>query len=389
MEVKKYQVTIIYKTLPQYRRKFFELLKERLDQHGVELNLIYGQPGIKDAAKKDTVDLPWAHKITNHIIRVGNRELYWQPCIKLLKKSDLVIVEQASKLLVNYYLFAAHLAGRRKMAFWGHGKNFQGHTASSLGENVKRFLSRRVHWWFSYNQTSADVVREIGFPEEKITIVQNAIDTKQLTDISAALGPSELDQLKLELGINSNQICIYAGGMYEEKRLPFLLEACKLIRKQVPDFHMIFIGAGSEDNLVKEAAAKDDWIHYVGPKFDAAKVPYFEISKLFLMPGLVGLAILDTFALGVPIVTTEVPYHSPEIEYLVNDYNGVICKDAEDIVQYADTVIKLLQNDVKHAKLVKACLETGSVYTVEEMADRFAQGVLLAMGVEGARVEVC
>jgi L-malate glycosyltransferase len=36
-----------------------------------------------------------------------------------------------------------------------------------------------------------------------------------------------------------------------------------------------------------------------------------------LMPGLVGLAVLDAFADGIPRVTTVIEYHSPEIEYLV------------------------------------------------------------------------
>jgi hypothetical protein len=45
-------------------------------------------------------------------------------------------------------------------------------------------------------------------------------------------------------------------------------------------------------------------------------VPYFILSKLVLMPGLVGLAVLDASALEVPLVTTAVPYHTPELTTL-------------------------------------------------------------------------
>ena len=118
------RVAIVHKCLPQWRRRFFELLRDRLAQEAIHLQLIYGQPGAKDAAKKDTVDLEWAQRIQNRIVYFRGRELYWQPCLHLLRGADLVIVEQASKLLVNYVLQARYLLGGTRFAFWGHGKNF-------------------------------------------------------------------------------------------------------------------------------------------------------------------------------------------------------------------------------------------------------------------------
>ena len=47
------KVVIIYKTIPQYRSRFFELVRERLAQMDVEFVLLYGQPGRVDALKKD------------------------------------------------------------------------------------------------------------------------------------------------------------------------------------------------------------------------------------------------------------------------------------------------------------------------------------------------
>ena len=119
------RVAIVYKSLPHYRRRFFELLREDLEARGVELSLIYGQPGDADAAKADCVDLPWATRITNRIWRFGKREVYWQPCLGLTRDADLVIVEQANKLLINYALQGLRQLGLRQVAFWGHGRDFQ------------------------------------------------------------------------------------------------------------------------------------------------------------------------------------------------------------------------------------------------------------------------
>src|SRR5215217_2335229 len=240
------KVAVVYKSLPQWRRHFFELLKERLDELGVEFVLIYGQPGSIDAAKKDTVELPWAYKVENKILRFHSREVYWQPCLGLLRDVDLVIVEQASKLLVNYVLLTQYLLGLRRLAFWGHGKNFQAHGGNSISEAVKRFVSRRVHWWFAYNELSAMVVRDIGFPANRITSVQNAIDTSGLIEARDKISPEVVEALREDLRLKGENVCIYVGGMYPEKRLGFLLESCERVRKKIPNFEMIFIGSGKD-----------------------------------------------------------------------------------------------------------------------------------------------
>lgn len=208
------KMALVYKSVPQYRRRFYELVRERLHALGVDLVLVYGQPGPNDAAKLDSVDLPWAYKIRNRIFKLGSREVYWQPCLSLLEDVDLVIVEQASKLLVNYVLFVYHLLGIRKLAFWGHGKNFQQHQASNLAETVKRSMSRRVHWWFVYNDLSARVVKAIGYPGDQITVVQNAIDTQSLIKAQSEVSAERLNSLKDTLGVEGTSTCIYTGAMY-------------------------------------------------------------------------------------------------------------------------------------------------------------------------------
>jgi len=372
-------VAVVQKSLPQYRQRFFELLRKQLDEIGIEFVLIYGQPGSADATKKDTGELSWAHKIHNKIFRFRSREAYWQPCLGLLRNVDLVIVEQANKLLINYVLLVQHLLGVRKLAFWGHGKNFQAHGGNRFSELVKRFISRRVHWWFAYNELSARVVEDNGFPGKRITSVQNAVDTRRLVEVRRNTDPGIIEGLTGELGLKGRNVCIYVGGMYAEKRIKFLLEACVLVREKIPDFEMIFIGSGIDKSLVEEAAYEHNWVRYIGPKFDKEKVPYFMLSKLSLMPGAVGLVVLDAFALEVPLVTTAVSSHGPEIEYLEDDVNGVVVAETEDPATYASTVACLLKDDGIRARLVEGCRASRDRYTVEEMAERFTTGILAAL----------
>ena len=375
----KRHVAIVYRSVYRYRKPFYEELKKLLDARGVRLTLVYGQPGPDDAKKGDTVDVPWGRYVESTILTVAGREIYWQPVLGEVSGADLVIVEQATKLLANYALLAQQALGMRRVAFWGHGRNFQRSTASPLGEWVKRLVSTRAHWWFAYNRTSAEIVASLGFPRERITNVRNAIDTRDVMATRDSLPQEELRSLRQSLGIDSERVGVYVGGMYAEKRVGFLLKACEHVRARVPDFEVVFIGSGVDCNLVEEAAAKHGWVHWVGPKFGAEMVRHALLGRVMLMPGLVGLAVLDSFAMGIPMVTTDVPDHSPEIEYLDDGVNGVKISATDDPGVYADAVAQLLLNEDVRQRLVRGCLEAREAYSIEEMARRFADGIERAL----------
>lgn len=373
------RVLIVQKTIPQYRRRFFELLREYLADDDIELVLVHGQPEPAEASRRDVVHLDWAVERRTLFLPLGQRRLYWQPCLSLVRDADLVIVEQASKLLVNYVLLALQVAGVKRLAFWGHGKTPEATPPSRIGEAAKAAMSRRVHWWFAYNELSARYVRELGFDAVRITAVENAIDTCALAAAGAAVTESELESRRTRLGLLGANTCLYVGAMYREKRLPFLIAACEVVRKQVPDFEMLFVGSGPDRHVVEEAIARNAWMCYLGPLFDDDKVPYFRLARLVLMPGRVGLGILDSFALEAPMVTTAVPYHAPEVDYLDNGVNGVMVADADSPVAYASRIAALLTGPPTLERLRAGCRQTAARYTVENMASNFAAGVRAAL----------
>jgi len=209
--------------------------------------------------------------------------------------------------------------------------------------------------------------------------VQNAVDTRFFANAYQNLSLEEIKLVQEELNLKSRNVGIYAGGLYAEKRLPFLLKCIQLIHQRVPDFEMIFIGDGEDTPLIKQAAEQCSWIHYVGTKFDREKVPYYAVSKLFLMPGMVGLGILDTFAMETPLITTQSPLHSPEISYLENGVNGIMISDTDNPQLYADKVIQLINNPSEYNYLVENCRKSWGKYTIENMVKNFADGVELAL----------
>ena len=200
----------------------------------------------------------------------------------------------------------------------------------------------------------------------------------QLKNISTKLRNDDLLIAREKYNIFSKNTAIFCGGMYEQKRLDFLLEACLLIRQKVKDFSIIFIGAGKDDMKVVAFARTHEWVHYPGTSYDDnEKGCLFGLSKLLLMPGLVGLVVLDSFALETPLVTTNYPFHSPEVDYIVNEYNGIITQN--NINAYSERVIELLSDDEQLNKLQTGCNHSSQKYTIQKMANLFGDGVLNAL----------
>jgi glycosyltransferase involved in cell wall biosynthesis len=370
---------MVFKYLLHHRKAFCEHLRDQLDAQGIELRLIHGQPGREDAPRQDAGDLSWACQIRNMVIPLGRRELFWQPALPLLRGADLVVVNDASKLLLNYVLFLQQVLGGRRIALLGHGFNARQRPGTRLGEWVKGVISRQAHWWFAYNDVSAAAVERLGFPRDRITSIHNAIDTRALVAARNAVTPEQLETLRSALQIRGRNVGLFVGGMYEDKLLPLLIAACRLVRQAIPDFEMIFIGAGPDEGIVRAAAAEHLWIHYLTPRFEADKVPYCMLAKVLLLPGAVGLTVLDSFALQLPLVTIADRYHGPEIGYLETEVNGVVLPPPTGPEAYAEEVVRLLRDESRLARLREGCARASAVYTAEEMARRFSDGLVLAL----------
>lgn len=368
------KVVIIQRVLVKYRLPFFIGLKEKLSKEGIDLHLVHGLGNKADYKKELLARLEWAHAVKERYISIGEYSFVFQPYLRFLRDADLVIIPQEFKYILNYYLLLKRKFAKFKIAFWGHGLNMQA-KPNSLRNLLKRRLNNAADWWFAYSKSVAEFIERNGFPREKITTVQNSIDMTSLFFEVNQISGDELIDLKKKIGIDEKaRVGLFCGGMYKEKRLDFLLEACYRIKKEIPEFHMIFIGGGPYERIVKKASQQNPWIHFMGPVFNREQIMYFKISEVFLMPGLVGLAILDCFSSMTPMITTQYPFHSPEIEYLQNGVNGFMTKD--DIDEFCKIVIMVLRDSNILKSLKESCLISAKKYSMEQMIENFSLGII-------------
>ena len=371
-------VAIIQRILPEYRIQFFERLAESLSDQGVGFTLIYGQeqPGKVPATCK--VKRTWAFEIVNRYLKVGLFRVVWQPSLWKACQADLVVIEQSNSLLVNYLVLFLRLLRLKKVAFWGHGRNLQATRQHAFSERIKQFLAPRVDWWFAYTAVSVEFVKKTGFPPERITNVQNTIDTEGFQEALDRVDPSQLVRLRDELGLDSPNVLLYCGRMVAEKGLDFLLDALLGVKARVPDLHVLFVGSGPQEEQMRQFSDEHPWAHFVGPKFGEDRAIYFKLSRALTIPSHLGLVVIDSFIAGTPVITTTSHSHSPEIAYLENGFNGLIAYD--NISSYVRTISEFLESPSEQERFCDGCRKSSNRYSLNAMVQNFQDGIVRCLG---------
>ena len=376
------KVVILQHRLLHYRVQLFERLRQVCAERNIDLELVHGQASPREAAKRDEGRLPWAHAMGNRFLAIGDRDLLWQPFPARLRDADLLIVMQENRIVSNYPLMLWRRLRRRQVAYWGHGKNFQSEAPDGLRERWKNLLLRQVDWWFTYTDLSVSVIQKAGFPKERITSLENAIDTTGFINDLRGCTHDDIAQARHHLGIPANaSIGLFCGSLYPEKKLSLMVEAARRIQARMPTFHLLVIGDGPSMPELRGAAAEHPWMHVLGIRKGHEKALYFRMADIMFNPGLVGLHIVDAFCAGLVIATTATAPHSPEIAYLRPGENGIMA-DSEDPDCYAEAVLDVLVSPERLAVMRAASLRDSTRYSLENMVERFVIGIEQALGAE-------
>jgi len=376
------KVAIVQSRLHHFRVPFYEKLRDLLAEKNVELKLIYGQPNKFESAKNDAAHLDWAVEIKNIRFRKGPVELLWQPCWKYVQGCDLIVVQQENRMLMNYVLLLFRQFLKTKIAFWGHGINCQAKKLNGIKEQLKRRFLKAPDWWFAYTDFTKEVLVKEGYSETHITLVQNAVDTSSLKAHLDSLSESETTACRSQLGIEGRHVGIYCGSLYDLKKIDFLIQAACEVKRELADFELVIIGDGVDRPIAEAAQQEYSWIHFIGAKYGREQALYMNLGDVALMPGLVGLGIVDSFLFGMPLITTDCKCHSPEIAYLEQGRNGYMTENT--LEAYSAKIVEVLKDEDQLRTLSANCREDARQYTIENMAANFSEGILRALKLASA-----
>ncbi|WP_426991302.1 glycosyltransferase family 4 protein [Methylomonas sp. CM2] len=226
-----------------------------------------------------------------------------------------------------------------------------------------------------------DILIADGYPAERITVLDNAIDNERFEADLAGISDDRLREVRVELGIgDTSRVGLYCGSLYPDKRLDYLVAAADRIRESIPDFQVVIIGDGPSAADIQAAAESRPWLHWRGVRKGVEKAAYYRLADVILNPGLVGLHVLDAFCAGLPMVTTSDARHSPEIAYLKDGENGLVVNGASDA--YADAIVTLLGDSEAYQRIRANALAAARRYTLTNMIDHFVDGMQRCLAME-------
>ena len=353
------QVVIVQQVLKQYRLAYFDQLAATLTQQQIELTVLFGVADGAEAQKGDNIVVaPAAHYQAISVKKFGPWVWQWH---EVLEQADVVIVEQANRHLLNYWLLWRRQHRDFRLVFWGHGYDHQANNA--VRARWKQFWLSRCDHFLAYTAAVGDWLTAHGMPAQKVTVLNNSLDTKALL----ALPEPELEVQPRPL------VLLYCGALYPAKQLPLLLQSCAALFQAKVISRLIVLGDGPQRDLLMQTAANAPWLDYRGACFGEDKLQAYQAADLVLNPGLTGLAILDAFAAGLPYLTTEQPDHSPEISYLQHGYNGYLL--TAEVAAIVAAVTTLQQDQALLQQLGQQAGYSASLYSRDNMVAAAAQAI--------------
>jgi len=366
------RVSIIQREIPHYRVPFFSHLCRNGEEEGLRITVF-------SAAESGLPCREFRHRpLPSRPVGSGGA-LWLQGLTDAVAGSDVIIAPQELQCLNVPYLWTRRHRFYRRWIWWGHGYNF--HAAKrvpwplAMKESAKRFMTRHADGLITYTEGGADYWRKQGLPEGSIRTYDNTIDVEGIRE-AAGVSEETLAEARASLGLGNTRVLLFSGRLYAEKRVDFLLRAFAKLQRSEPTSALLIIGDGPErkrlETLRDELNVRH--VHFLGACTDPVRSGvYFRLAELLTIPGLVGLAIVHGYAFGLPLVTTDYPGHSPEIEYLTAETGIMTTQEIDD---YAAAIEKLLTLPDRLSEMRDAAMRAGDRLRLGESVDRFLDAIV-------------
>lgn len=219
----------------------------------------------------------------------------------------------AGAVLVYGWAYAGHLKAIR------HFKNkipvfFRGDsTLLDTVNGIKPFLRSLALKWiyrhidhaFYVGSNNKAYFLKYGLKEEQLSFAPHAIDNERFT----LPKKEEASLIRQNLGIGQDTILILFAGKFEPKKSPQLLLET-FLALDLPDAHLLFVGNGSLEELLKTAGSEKKNVHFMGFQNQSAMPAVYQACDLFCLPSegpgeTWGLAVNEAMAAGKAVLVSD------------------------------------------------------------------------------------
>jgi glycosyltransferase involved in cell wall biosynthesis len=341
----KSKIILIHRIFASYRKPIYDKLAEIYD-----FLLLHG---LNDKTIKQATT-PYSKSIKAFQYSKNDTHLFLKSFTKLLKVGPKVVIHEfAIGILSLLPMYVCCKLLGTKFILYSHGYNrLTGfHPEKSWSDKYRVFLMKRADAIILY--TNSDKERlSTHIKSDKIFVAQNTLDTKHLVEIRNHLAEEGKEKLKLRLGFTHKYNLTFIGRLLGEKMPETVLHVFDIIQKKLPNQVGIHFVGGGDITPLQAIVDSKKWQNHVtfhGAVYEDKKSGEFlYASDMMIMPGYLGLAVNHAFIFDCPVVsflqTENGPFHSPEIEYVVENETGFLIPDLS-VEKMANAIVSYLQNE--------------------------------------------
>ena len=353
----RFRLAFVQLVTPIYKLPMFEGIRSL---QGVELTLFVGdKPTPMQPLNADLSNILHVG-VKNRITSFLGLTWVWQSLIKLLNPSnyDLVILPEGILYFSNYMVMLRCWWKRVPFGLYTHGYNFQRKSSriSFYIEKVRGFMHRRCDVLIVYSEKGyKHLVENNGVLPACVFIARNTLNIERIVKHILTFTSKDIKRCRMELGASPVDVLLaYVGRIDPMKNPDWVVETVIRLRQKGLPVRAVFIGDGKMLSLLMEKIERlsyeiRDAIRFVGQVSVENVDLYLLASDITVMPGMTGLAIVHSFAVGRPYVTIQSTYHGPEIAYLKHGVNGLMA-DA-NMEAFCDAVEYLVINSEARKKM--------------------------------------
>ncbi len=181
--------------------------------------------------------------------------------------------------------------------------------------------------------------------------------------------PNAIDMASLEINQEKRypKQVIFAGRLSNEKGIDSLILIAQKLSNEI---HLIILGAGPEEQKIKDLTKIHKNIHFLGYQNKKETISLIRGSDVLIQPSLqegISSTLLEAMACKTAIIASNVGGNT---ELIQNNVNGIIL-DPKDIDSFTQQILYLLNNEQSRKSLVENAFKTVKKYDWSQIGNLY------------------
>lgn len=375
------KIRILQPATPPYRTKLWNTLGSHRGRARLDVTVYADEVDGMTGAASDTsqaVGFRPRNVLRGRLMGTGRRLAVWyRGWPWALGDCDVVVVPGNPRIL--NLIPQVLLARARGIPVIWFGQGFAANSRSHLARiRIAMMRSTLLSHIVLYTSREKEQFLAMGFPEDRVTALDNGIDVDEIDRISAQWTAERREAFARQHALGGRRWIAYIGRLREQCGFELLPQVLALLPE---DVGLIVVGDG-EARATYERQLHDAGlagrVRWAGALFDEQEIaPWMLSAQCMVYPGSTGLSTIHALAYRLPVVLHDSEFrHRPEFAALRPGVNGATFPYPGSAAEVAGAIRSIIDDPVVQHRMSRAAHDTvATAFNIRSMSARFAAAI--------------